>query len=142
MSANHYRISTKPEIMDYMFIIHAVRSLPGGDRGSNAQILEALKNSLVLGAFENDGGPAHQVGVVRVVTDHALFSSITDVYVHPQHRNRGVGFMLMQEAVVHDSVRRTFCILQCEPPLGKFYQPFGFMPVSIGSTIYFRPPTT
>ena len=132
-----HRISTNADDMDYGFVIRGMRSLPGGERGSNVQLLDALKNSLVFSAYEVIP-KQRQVGFLRIVTDRALFSSITDLYVDPEVRGEGIGRHLIETAMEHDYVRQTLCILQCQPDVAGFYAKFGFAPVEAGSTIMFR----
>ena len=61
-------------------------------------VASAARHSLNFGAFTRDG---IQVAYARVVTDHATFAWLCDVYVDPDHRGRGLG-TLISEAVVAD----------------------------------------
>lgn len=61
-------------------------------------VASAARHSLNFGAFTRDGA---QVAYARVVTDHATFAWLCDVYVDPDHRGRGLG-TLISEAVVAD----------------------------------------
>ena len=56
----------------------------------------AADHSLNFGAFGSDG---RQVAYARVVTDHANFGWLADVYVDRDHRGRGVGRMLVDAVV-------------------------------------------
>ncbi|MGO4600324.1 GNAT family N-acetyltransferase [Terrabacter sp. 2YAF2] len=56
----------------------------------------AARNSLNFGAFTSDGT---QVAYARVVTDHATFAWLCDVYLDRDHRGQGLGTRL-SEAVV------------------------------------------
>jgi N-acetylglutamate synthase-like GNAT family acetyltransferase len=65
--------------------------------GRSRDTLEtAARHSLNFGVFARDGS---QVAYARVVTDHATFGWLCDVYVDRGHRGRGVGKRLT-EAVV------------------------------------------
>jgi GNAT superfamily N-acetyltransferase len=59
----------------------------------------SFANSLAYGVFDPGG---RQVGVARVVTDHATFAWLCDVYIAPEARGRGLGTWLAQ--VVTDDV--------------------------------------
>lgn len=52
----------------------------------------AAEHSLNFGAFTADG---RQVAYARVVTDHANFAWLCDVYVDRDHRGRGLGTRLV-----------------------------------------------
>ncbi|GAA5113445.1 GNAT family N-acetyltransferase [Alloalcanivorax gelatiniphagus] len=67
----------------------------------------AAEHSLNLGAFTRDG---HQVAYARVVTDHANFAWLCDVYVDRDHRGRGLAKRLVAAVVARLDdlgVRRT-----------------------------------
>ncbi|EST21602.1 GNAT family N-acetyltransferase [Streptomyces roseochromogenus] len=49
----------------------------------------AMASSLNFGVYETASG--EQVAYARVVTDHALFAWLADVYVDPSVRGKGVG---------------------------------------------------
>jgi GNAT superfamily N-acetyltransferase len=50
-----------------------------------------VRHSLCVGAFDRD----RQVGFARVISDHATFAYVCDVFVLPSYRGRGVGARLM-----------------------------------------------
>jgi GNAT superfamily N-acetyltransferase len=56
----------------------------------------AARSSLNFGAFDADG---RQVGYTRVLTDHANFAWLCDVYVDAVHRGRGLANRLVQAVV-------------------------------------------
>ena len=55
-------------------------------------VVTSAEPSLNFGAFTDDG---RQVAYVRVVTDHATFAWLCDVYVDRDHRGRGLGKRLV-----------------------------------------------
>ena len=67
--------------------------------GIPRDVLErALSNSLCFGLYTPDGD---QAGFCRVVTDHATYGYLADVFVLPEHRGLGLGLWLVQCAVDH-----------------------------------------
>ena len=56
----------------------------------------AARHSLNFGVFTGD---RQQVAYARVLTDHASFAWLCDVYVDPTHRGRGVGGRLLDVVV-------------------------------------------
>jgi GNAT superfamily N-acetyltransferase len=62
----------------------------------------AARNSLCFGLYETATG--RQVGLARVVTDHATFAYLCDVYVLEEHRGRGLAKFLMRTVMAHPSL--------------------------------------
>jgi len=58
----------------------------------------AAQHSLNFGMFTRDGS---QVAYARVVTDHATFAWLCDVYVDPAERGRGLGTWLATGTKAH-----------------------------------------
>lgn len=97
------------------------------------QITASLKNSLTFVAWI-DGRP---VGFIRIVTDYAVFSAITDCYVDPRFRLSGVGTALM-DAVLPHPVGKTIIILTSRDAK-DFYARFNFVP--LGGDVMKRDPS-
>jgi GNAT superfamily N-acetyltransferase len=73
-----------------------------------ATVERAARNSLCFGLYEKSTGK--QVGLTRVVTDHATFAYLCDVYVLEEHRGHGLGKFLMRAVMAHPALtgaRRT-----------------------------------
>jgi len=154
-SAPEFSISTDAGKLDVAWIVHSVLDAYWGGHLAGAQIRAALQESLVFGAYNERREPmnlsphapkaewvhSRQIGFVRVVTDGAIFSSVTDVLVAPEHRNKGVGSALMREVIAHPGVAGTICILASRPEAWSWYQNFGFVLVDRKSGIMQRQPT-
>lgn len=65
------------------------------------QTRTAIENSLCFGVYDGD----RQVGFGRVVSDHATFAYIGDVFVIPEYRGRGLSKWLMQVMVEHPTLQ-------------------------------------
>lgn len=65
-------------------------------------VARAARNSLCFGLYEKARG--RQVGLTRVVTDHATFAYLCDVYVLEEHRGRGLGKFLVGTAMAHPAL--------------------------------------
>src|SRR4051812_19403367 len=103
-----YEISVDPDRLDidamHAFLTRSYWS-PGIPR---ATVERAARHSLCFGLYETAGGS--QVGLTRVVTDHATFAYLCDVYVLEAHRGRGLGKFLMRVVMAHPALtgaRRT-----------------------------------
>lgn len=103
-----YEISTDPARLD-IEAMHAYLARSYWSPGIPFAIVErAARHSLCFGLYERSTG--RQVGLARIVTDHATFAYLCDVYVLEEHRGRGLGKFLMQTVMAHPAVtgaRRT-----------------------------------
>jgi GNAT superfamily N-acetyltransferase len=81
----------------------------------------SIDNSLCFGLF-HDG---KQVGIARVLTDHAANSYLCDVVLDPLHRSRGLGTWFMKSVLDHPAVRDTRVFLVTRDAQ-VFYRKLGF----------------
>jgi GNAT superfamily N-acetyltransferase len=65
---------------------------------SREKQLRAITGSLNFGAYDSTSG--EQVAYARIITDHATFAWLCDVYVDPSVRGKGLGTALV--AAVRD----------------------------------------
>lgn len=79
-------------------------------------------SSIVFAAIDPHGA---SVGCARVVTDYHTFGWVCEVIVHPDHRGRGIGKMLMQAVVNHPVLAPMRLILGTRDAHG-LYEKFGF----------------
>ncbi|HEY9174681.1 MAG TPA: GNAT family N-acetyltransferase [Verrucomicrobiae bacterium] len=63
-------------------------------------VARALRHSLCFGLYDGSA----QVGLARVITDHATFAYLCDVYVLESHRGRGLGKWLIECVMAHPSI--------------------------------------
>lgn len=128
-----YEISGDPARLD-VDAIHAylVRSYwsPGIPRETVAR---AVRNSLCFGAFERAAG--RQVGFTRVVTDHATFAYLCDVYVLEGHRGRGLSKAMMRAASAHPALAGARRVMLATRDAHGLYRRFGFADVTAGTTL-------
>jgi GNAT superfamily N-acetyltransferase len=97
-----YEISTDPARLD-IDAMHAYLARSYWSPGIPRDIVErAARNSLCFGLYERAGG--RQVGLTRVVTDHATFAYLCDVYVLEDHRGKGLSKWLMREVMAHPAL--------------------------------------
>ena len=86
----------------------------------------AARNSLNFGIFTSDG---QQVAYARVLTDHANFGWLADVYVDRDHRGRGVGRMLVDGVVEHLEPIGLSRVLLATRDAHEVYARVGFEPL-------------
>ena len=101
-------ISTDRSLLDVPLI---ERMLHGSywAAGRPRDVIErSIANAICFGAYDTAG---HQVAFGRVITDRAVFAYLSDVFVVPQFRGRGVGKALLR-ALVEASERAGVWTLQ------------------------------
>jgi GNAT superfamily N-acetyltransferase len=87
-----------------------------------ATLDRAIDHSLCFGLYR-DG---RQAGFARVVTDHATYAYLCDVFIDPAVRGAGLGTWLVECVVAHPDLQglRRFCLMTRDAhPL---YARFGF----------------
>lgn len=73
-------------------VIHGFLSTSYWSPGVPLAVVEkAVRHSLVVGAYCTTG---EQVGFARMVTDHATFGHLADVFVLEPHRGRGLALAM------------------------------------------------
>lgn len=93
---------------------------------SREAVATAAEHSLNFGVFVGDGV---QVAYARVVTDHANFAWLCDVYVDRAHRGKGLGTRLVAAAVERlDALGVKRTLLATRDAHGV-YEAFGFTPL-------------
>lgn len=93
---------------------------------SRATVETAAQHSLNFGAFTPDGT---QVAYARVVTDHATFGWLCDVYVDPDHRGHGLGGRLSEAVVETLRPLRLRRVLLGTADAHEVYARVGFVPM-------------
>ena len=97
-----YEISTDPARLD-IGAMHAYLTRSYWSTGIPRETVErAARHSLCFGVYERATG--NQVGLARVVTDHATFAYLCDVYVLEEHRGHGLGKRLMDAVMAHPAL--------------------------------------
>ncbi|KAF2837567.1 hypothetical protein M501DRAFT_906358, partial [Patellaria atrata CBS 101060] len=98
-----YIVSNDREFISHKFIQSAFDSPDMyWTRPMSLEDIETMvNNSCTLGVFFR--GPSSgsivsstQVGMARMLTDYVTFAYLTDVYIDPEHRGRGLAKWLMQ----------------------------------------------
>jgi N-acetylglutamate synthase-like GNAT family acetyltransferase len=93
---------------------------------SRDTVARSIANSIVFGAYTS----GRQVAFARVITDHAVFGYIADVFVVPEFRGRGVSKSLMRRILEHPDVTGLRLILLRTRDAHGLYEQFGFAPVA------------
>jgi GNAT superfamily N-acetyltransferase len=121
---NDYEISTDPARLD-IGAMHAFLTCSYWSPGIPFETVErAARHSLCFGLYtKNDG---NQVGLTRVVTDHATFAYLCDVYVLEAHRGRGLGKFMMRTVMAHPALTGARRVMLGTRDAHRLYSQYGF----------------
>ena len=89
-------------------------------------VRRSIAHSLCFGVY--DGGA--QVGFARLVTDHATFAYLADVFILDSHRGRGLSKLLMDAIVGHPEVQGLRRWLLGTRDAQGLYAQYGFHPLA------------
>lgn len=105
----------------------SLRNTTGWDSIADEVVKKALKNDL-FSVCVLDGEKI--IGMGRVIGDGAIYFYIQDVIVHPQHKSRGVGKMIMNSIEKYlDKVtyNNSFIGLMAAEGVKEFYEKYGYL---------------
>lgn len=92
-------------------------------------LVRAVVGSYTMAAYAPDG---QMVAFARVVTDSATFAWLADVFVHRDHRGRGVGKVLVRNLVDHPRLAGLRRVMLGTRDAHGLYTPMGFEMVPDG----------
>lgn len=119
----NYRISSRAEDMDFD-AIHSYIATTYWAEGIPVETLQkALENSLCFGVFTAEN---KQIGFARMITDHATFAYLADVFIDEAHRGKGLSKWLMEEIHNHSSLQGLRRILLATKDAHGLYKKFGY----------------
>ena len=128
MTAEGYEVRTDLADMDFDRIHPWLSTDAYWAKGRTRDNIEtAARNSLNFGVFTVEGGL--QVAYARVLTDHANFGWLADVYVDRDHRGQGVGRMLVDAVMEHLEPIGLSRVLLATRDAHEVYARVGFEPL-------------
>ena len=86
----------------------------------------AIANSMCFGVYHNN----QQVGFARVITDHATFAYLADVFIVDAQRKQGLSKWLVQTIVQHHQLQGLRRWLLATADAQGLYAQFGFEPIT------------
>jgi GNAT superfamily N-acetyltransferase len=122
-----FLISTNPGLLDLALIHNFLSNRSYWAAGRPLEVVErSLANSLCFGLYER----GRQLGLVRVVTDHATFAWLCDVFVLEEYRGRELAKWLMECVMGHPALRGLRRVLLATRDAHGLYQRYGFTPLA------------
>lgn len=105
--------------------VHAFLSQSYWARGRSRMVVQlAMERSLPFGLLRGD----RTVGFARVITDFAVFGTVEDVFVLPEHQGKGLGGWMLECILAHPALQGIDLIVATRKAKG-FYEHFGFKPL-------------
>ena len=121
---NGYEISTDPMRLDRGVVWEFLRTSYWASGLPRSVIDRSIDHALAFGLYSPSGD---QVGFARLVTDHARFAWLSDVFVLDEHRGRGLGTWLVGTVLSHPDLNGIRVMLGTADAHG-LYERFGFEP--------------
>lgn len=123
MQTDHLTISNDPADLDLeMVYAFLSRETPWADGMPRETFERAIAGSLCFGGYI-DG---KQIAFARVITDHATFAYLCDVFVLPAHRGRGHARALLRHVFASPSLQGLRRIVLVTTDAHHVYAPHGF----------------
>ncbi len=119
---NGFRITTNSEEFDVDYIHNFISHTYWAPNIPIETIRRSIQGSLSFGVFENN----RQIGFARVITDHATFAYIADVFIDEAYRGKGLSKWLMEVILKHPSLQGLRRILLATRDAHDLYAKFGF----------------
>ena len=119
-------ISTDRSLLDVPLIERMLHGSYWAARRPRDVIERSITNAICFGAYDTAG---RQVAFARVITDRAVFAYLSDVFVVPEFRGRGVGKALVGAILQHEELQGLQVFLLRTRDAHALYAPFGFEPV-------------
>ena len=117
-----YLISTDRSLLDPQ-VIHGYLSTSYWAAGVPEEVVgRSIENSLNFGVYRDK----EQVGFARVVTDHATFAYLADVFVLEAPRGRGLGKWLVEVVLSHHDLQELRRWMLATRDAHELYRKYGF----------------
>lgn len=115
-------ISDDPSRLDIDAICDFLSRAYWADKRPRDVIEKSIQFSLNFGVYDGD----KQVGFARVVTDHATFAYLCDVFIHEEYRGHSLGKWMMECILAHPDLQgiRRWCLVTRDAH--GLYNQFGF----------------
>ncbi|MBI1177981.1 GNAT family N-acetyltransferase [bacterium] len=121
-STANWEVSTDKSRLDRR-LIHAFLGSTYWAAGiSRETVDQAIEGSFCFGVFES----GQQIAFARVITDHATFAWLADVFVVESHRGLGVGKFLVAEILANARLQNLRRWMLATLDAHGLYEQFGF----------------
>ncbi|MEN6543545.1 GNAT family N-acetyltransferase [Parvibaculum sp.] len=122
-SRHGFEINTDKTKLDKDSILRMLRATYWASEVPEGELWESILNSRSYGLYSQD---REQAGFARMVTDMTRFAWLSDVYVLPVHRGRGLGKWLVETIVNDPALARIGRIILSTRDAHSLYERMGF----------------
>jgi GNAT superfamily N-acetyltransferase len=92
-----------------------------------AVVQKSIEESFCFGVYKKDNDKTlTQIGFARVITDHATFGYLADVFIVEAYRSRGISKWLMHEIMSHPQLQGFRRWMLATRDAHGLYEQFGF----------------
>ncbi|HEY1460495.1 MAG TPA: GNAT family N-acetyltransferase [Casimicrobiaceae bacterium] len=120
-------LSTDPARLDRTLIHEFLSEQSYWATGVPRAVIErAIEHSLCFGVYRQ----GTQVAFARVVTDHATFAYLADVFVQPAYRGSGIAKWMLGTIVNHPDLQGLRRFILATRDAHGLYARFGFAPLA------------
>lgn len=117
-----FTISDDPDRLQLEVIVDYLARAYWSNQRTRAVIEKSLKHSLCFGVYDQD----QQIGFARVVSDHATFAYLADVFILESHQGHGLGKWLVQTILEHPDLQGLRRWILATRDAHGLYGQFGF----------------
>ncbi|GAB2948393.1 GNAT family N-acetyltransferase [Hymenobacter coalescens] len=123
-----FTFSTDAALLDVKLIHDFLSNRSYWAPGIGRELVErSIRHSLCFGAYAADG---RQAAFARVVSDHATFAYLCDVFVLEEFRGQGLSKQLMQHIMAHPELQGLRRWMLGTRDAHTLYEQFGFTPMA------------
>ena len=120
-----YHISTNKEKLDIPFIHRFLSHSYWAEDIPVDMVKRSIDGSMNFGVYNG----SRQVGFARVITDHATFGYLADVFIDENYRGLGLSKWLMQTIMAHPQLQGFRSWQLATRDAHGLYAQFGFKPL-------------
>ena len=117
-----FSISDEPERLQLEVIVRYLARAYWSNQRPRDVIEKSLRHSLCFGVYENQT----QIGFARVISDHATFAYLADVFILDSHQGHGLGKWLVQTILEHPNLQGLRRWMLATRDAHGLYAQFGF----------------
>jgi len=120
-----YHISTNKEKLDIPFIHRFLSHSYWAEDIPVDMVKRSIDGSMNFGVYNG----SRQIGFARVITDHATFGYLADVFIDENYRGLGLSKWLMQTIMAHPQLQGFRSWQLATRDVHGLYAQFGFKPL-------------
>ena len=121
-----YHISADKSKLDHQLIHRYLSGESYWAKGMPLEVMQrSFENSMCFGVYKGNA----QVGFARIISDKATFAYLADVFIHSDHRGKGLSKMLMDYIISHPDLQGLRRWMLGTADAYGLYAKYGFTPL-------------